>query len=317
MRGRLIRNRRLTRKQRNALLLLCGALCCGVLLFCLGSLARYASDARRTASEEEQFRQLYYASEPPGQSAAAVTPAPAVREFTVALEPTPTPVPAGNPGPTAAPWPDNPEMAVSPAFNRLRKANKDIIGWLAIPGMLEQPVVQRDNEYYLGRDAMKLHNANGALFLEEHISLSARPDTYIIFGHNMKSGEMFGSLRLYEDAAYYRQNALVDFNVLYEDGKYAVFSVADVDILNGLGRYVPFMQLGTMTPEERSACIRQLQEMSMIRSPLQVDAEDQLLLLVTCEGSEHSRRVVAARRLRAGETAETLKTTLKHAGRRQ
>lgn len=328
MRDRLKRNRRLTRKQHRLRLVLCIA--AGCVLFLCGAipLLRYASDARRTAEEEKRFKELYYETQSPSpdMAAGAATPVPATPEPTAAPAPVTAfpaseavsaPSPAAAPEPTAAPWPSNPQMAISPAMARLRKTNKDIIGWLAIPGMLEQPVVQRDNEYYLTRDAEKKHNTNGALFLDEYISLKERPNTYIIFGHNMKTGEMFGNLRMYENAAYYRRNALVDFNVLYEDGKYAIFSIADVDILNGLGHYVPFMQLGSMEPEERNSCIRQLQELSVIRSPLLVDADDQLLLLVTCTGNDNTRRVVAARRLREGETVESLEASLQRAVRRQ
>ena len=331
MRDRLKRNRRLTRKQHRLRLVLCIA--AGCVLFLCGAipLLRYASDARRTAEEEKRFKELYYETQSPSpdMAAGAATPVPAAPSPTAAPAPVTAspaseapavvsaPSPTEAPAPTAAPWPSNPQMAVSPAMARLRKTNGDIIGWLAIPGMLEQPVVQRDNEYYLDRDAEKKHNTNGALFLDEYISLKERPNTYIIFGHNMKTGEMFGNLRMYENAAYYRRNALVDFNVLYEDGKYAIFSIADVDILYGLGHYVPFMQLGSMSPEDRSSCIRQLQELSVIRSPLLVDAEDQLLLLVTCTGNDNTRRVVAARRLREGETAESLEASLQRAVRRQ
>lgn len=331
MRDRLKRNRRLTRKQHRLRLVLCIA--AGCVLFLCGAipLLRYASDARRTAEEEKRFKELYYEtqSSSPAMAAGAATPVPATPEPTAAPAPVTAPPapeapaivsapsPTEAPAPTAAPWPSNPQMAISPAIGRLRKANKDIIGWLAIPGMLEQPIVQRDNEYYLDRDAEKKHNTNGALFLDEYISLKERPNTYIIFGHNMKTGEMFGNLRMYENAAYYRRNALVDFNVLYEDGKYAIFSIADVDILYGLGHYVPFMQLGSMEPEERNSCIRQLQELSVIRSPLLVDEEDQLLLLVTCTGNDNTRRVVAARRVREGETVESLEANLQRAVRRQ
>ena len=75
-------------------------------------------------------------------------------------------------------WPGNPSMTVSARLKNLRKQNRDVIGWLSIPDTLEQAVVQRDNTYYLKRDYRGYHNANGALFLEEGISLAARLDTY-------------------------------------------------------------------------------------------------------------------------------------------
>ena len=204
-------------------------------------------------------------------------------------------------------------MTVLPAIKKLQRQNKDIIGWLSILDMLEQAVVQRDNTYYLKRDYLGYHNANGALFLEEGISLKIRPDTYIIFGHNMKTGEMFGSLRLYEDVGYYRRHAVISFDALYEEGQYVIFAVSDVDTVQGMRHYAPFMLLPGMESEKRADCIRKLQSYSLLYSPVQVSADDQLLLLVTCEGTEESRRVVAARRLREGEDLETLQVSLQYA----
>ena len=157
---------------------------------------------------------------------------------------------------------------------------------------------------------------NGALFLEETISLKSRPDTYIIFGHNMKTGEMFGSLRMFENVSYYRENAVIDFNVLYEDGQYVIFAVADIDTVQGMSRYVPFMLLPGMEAGPRNDAIRKLQAYSSIVSPVRVDAEDQLLLLVTCDGTEDSRRVVAARRLRFGETKQGVSDAVRYARKR-
>lgn len=317
MRDRLRRRPRRSRKQRNIRLLVFGALCALLLCFNVVSLLRYFGDAGRSASQNRMFQELYHGggeSTLPPLSAASFHE-PAMRRFSVPLPaPSETPPPAASVGPEEAPWPGNPALAVSPALQKLRRTNGDIVGWLSIPGMLDQPVVQRDNSYYLARDYLGLHNANGALFLEEHISLQSRPDTYLIFGHNMKTGEMFGNLRLYQDVSYYRRNLLMDFNVLYEDGKYAVFAIADVDIVNGLSRYVPFMELGSMTKADREKCIGRLRDYSLIRTPVQVTAEDQLLILVTCEGSEDSRRVVAARRLRPDETAESMIALAQHAG---
>ena len=198
-------------------------------------------------------------------------------------------------------WPGNPEMTVLEEFRDLQRRNQDIVGWLTIPDMVDQAVVLRDNSFYLKRDYLGYHNVNGALFLEEHTRLAERPNTYIIFGHNMKNGEMFGKLRLFENPSYYRKNPIVDFNVLYEKGRYVIFSAADVDIIGGAARYAPFMQLEQLQGRERERCIALLKRMSEIQTGIPVGPEDQLLLLVTCTGEDHIRHVVAARRLRPQE----------------
>ena len=296
--------------------LLAGCVC--LLLICIGGLVRYALEARRSAQIGQSNREAYYsqASQQEEQEALAQRGG-IIRQFEVTFS---SAAAESSPAPTNAPklsdWPKNPSMAVSAKLQKLRKQNRDVIGWLSIPDTLEQAVVQRDNAYYLKRDYLGYHNANGALFLEEDISLKTRPDTYIIFGHNMKTGDMFGCLRQYEDVGFYRSHALIDFNVLYEDGSYVVFAIADVDTIQGMRYFAPFMQLPGMEPRQRAACIQQLQAYSHLYSPIQVGPEDQLLLLVTCEGTEESRRVVAARRLREGESIETLRSLLQSAKKR-
>lgn len=58
-----------------------------------------------------------------------------------------------------------------------------------------------------------------------------------------------------------------------------------------------------MTGKKRS---EQWERRSIIISALDVRVDDQILLLVTCLDGDTERLVVAARRLREGETAESL-----------
>ncbi len=290
---------------------------CAALLTASGfALARYAAGALRAERVHRDLAEVYQTSEVVREETGLSA---VLRQFEVfyhaaGAEP-------GDPAPTAAPevrgWPGNTAMVISPSLRRLRQRNSDIIGWLSIPGALQQAVVQRDNTYYLRRNELGYHSDGGALFLDEHISLRTRPSAYLIFGHNMKTGDMFGVLRQYENPSFYRQNALVEFDVLYEDGQYVVFAVSQVDTVQGLARYAPFMQLPSLTGEERLACVRRLQALSAIDSPVQVDERDQLLLMITCEGDDDSRRVVAARRLREGESAQSLSQSLQRAKKRE
>lgn len=319
MRIRLRLGRRRNNKQKDIqrMLIIAGCLC--LLLYSVSRLLLYALDAKRSASERQVFQTLYFSeAEKQAEQEALAERSSILRQFEVTFsqQKTAEKAPAQSSVSRISNWPDNPSMTVSAALRKLRQQNGDIIGWLSIPETLEQAVVQRDNTYYLKRDYRGYHNANGALFLEEGISLKTRPDTYIIFGHNMKTGDMFGSLRLYEDVGYYRRHAVIDFNSLYEDGQYAVFAIADVDTVQGMKHYAPFMQLPGMEEKARADCIQKLQAYSLLYSPIPVSADDQLLLLVTCEGAEESRRIVAARRLREGETEQTLSSLLPYARKR-
>lgn len=66
------------------------------------------------------------------------------------------------------------------------------MGWLNMGKLVDEPVVQRDDVFYLTHDATGKENISGAIFLDASINLKTRPYTYILYGHNMKTGAMFG-----------------------------------------------------------------------------------------------------------------------------
>ena len=192
-----------------------------------------------------------------------------------------------------------------PRIQKLRKASRYVIGWITMDS-LDEPVVLKDNVFFLDHDPNGRHNSNGAIFMDESTPLLTRPYTILLYGHNMKSGAMFGNLRKYEDSAYCFRHRIFRFDTLYEEGEYAIFAVTKVNLVPGRRSYVSFPDLQSLRPENRRSAIRSLTENSMHETLLDVNEEDQLLLLVTCVGNDDERLVVAARRLRAGESADSL-----------
>ena len=191
--------RRGKQRQLRRWVLLAGSVC--ALLFCVFGLARYFLNARRSALIAQTFQELYYSeTERQEEQQALAQRSPILKQFEVSFvrAAAENDIAAPTEKPIVSAWPGNPSMTISPSLKKLRQQNKDIVGWLILPDSLGQAVVQRDNEYYLKRDYLGYHNANGALFLEESISLKTRPDTYIIFGHNMKTGDMFGAKFCYD-----------------------------------------------------------------------------------------------------------------------
>ncbi|MBQ8081281.1 MAG: sortase, partial [Clostridia bacterium] len=216
------------------------------------------------------------------------------------------PAPTLPPRLTARPYPGNAGLKIGSRFQALRKENKDIVGFLSIPRLLEEAVVQRDNVFYLTHDAYGRENANGAIFLDAGVGLKTRPYTLLLYGHNMRSGAMFGCLRNYENTAFYRQNPWIAFDSLYEEGKYVIFSVGRFSMEAQDQDYLDLYALLSVRLEERQAAIARLTEGSMYTQAADVAPEDQLLLLVTCMDDPADRRVVAARRLRPGEDETAL-----------
>lgn len=262
----------------------------------------------------EELRQVYYAEEEePSASVPAAVPTEVPTEAPTAV-PTALPESTPSPLPTSTPqarlpkvrYPNNNYAIASSRFQKLKRQNEDIIGWLTITDMVDEAVVQRNNTYYLDRDYKGYHNKNGAIFLDEVIDLRTRPYTLMLYGHNMKSGLMFGSLRNFENPTYYRRSPFITFDTAYEDGKYVIFAVGTISTDAKNWRYVNFAHLLSSSIPLRTQAIASINRFSVYNGLIDVQPEDQLLILVTCVDAVEDRRIVAARRIREGESEDEL-----------
>lgn len=283
--------------------------------FGLVKLIGYGVDWMASRQTVQELRAVYYAEPTPASIAAtdAPTAAPAP-----SAAPTSAPVPTQSAIPRlpAAAYPDNPKAEISSRFRKLRKESKYIVGWLKMDTLMDEPVVQRDNVYYLNHDAKGRENVNGALFLDSGIPLKSRPYTCIIYGHNMKSGAMFGSLRNYENRAYYHNAPFITFDTMYEEGRYVIFAVGSVSTEEWSRHYVDFYALKSADIAGRQKAIDALISASVHTCTIDVQPEDQLLVLVTCVDKDEERRVVAARRIRDGEDEKELKKQVEKSRKR-
>ena len=214
-------------------------------------------------------------------------------------------------------YPDNPEKTVNSSFRSVRKENKDIIGWLTVDRQMDEAVVQRDHVYYLDHDVMLNRNVNGAILLDAAVRLDeGRPYALILYGHNMKTGRMFGWLRNYENTNFYHNNPWVRFNTVYEDGKYVVFAAGIISTAPGSEKYVDLFAMTSRRREDLQKAIGTLIDVSVHTCTIDVDPSDQILVLVTCVDADDERRVVAARRIRDGESEEDLQQLVKRSRNR-
>ena len=198
-------------------------------------------------------------------------------------------------------YPDNPKLLVSSRFKALQKKNRDITGWLTIGNLLDEAVVQRDEVFYMDHDALGKKNVNGAIFLDSGISLRTRPYSLILYGHNMKTGAMFGCLRNFEKLSFYHRNPFIDFDSKYEEGRYVIFAVGSVSMQSYKREYLDFFALTSEDIQERREAIDAIKAGSVYTCTIDVQPDDQLLILITCVEKDEDRRVVAARRIREGE----------------
>lgn len=292
------------------------AVCACVFVTCLALLVRYYSDIAASRGASEELSRVYQAAQSTAAPTAAPTQPPTMAPTqSPAAAPAAAPLATATPAPASAPssaaelwpttYPDNPKLKVSQVFDDLQAQNRDIVAWLHIEGELDEPVVQRDNTYYLTHNALRQESVTGALFLDENCDLIRVPTQLLIHGHNMKEGAMFGMLKKYKvkGAAYYREHAYLNMNTLYENGRYVIFAVAEVDIRAGQPHYLPFWHHSRFSSAEAfTDYVTTARACSLYRCSVDVRPGDRLLTLSTCTGdNDNERLVVMARKLRPDE----------------
>lgn len=306
-----VRRRRKRRRPRiNWFRLAALVVCACVFLTCSVLLIRYfvsISASRRASRELEKIYTAAVTEQPTLQPTAVFSPVPTFKAPEITQ--TPLPLPTATPGVNAiwpSVYPNNPTLRVSSVFYELQRQNPDIVGWLKIDGVLEEPVLQRDNEYYLTHNVRHEKSVTGALFLEESCNLDAVPTQIVIHGHNMKEGAMFGSLKKYKvkDASFYRSHPFIEFNTIYENSRYVIFAVAEVDIRSGNVAHLPFWYQSRFSSVSAfESYVQKARALSQYRCNVDVVPGDRLLTLATCNGSEENKRlVVMARRIRENES---------------
>ena len=159
--------------------------------------------------------------------------------------------------------------------------NADCIGWICIPGTaVDYPLMHtpEDSEKYLRKDFYGAYSINGVPFLDGRCSLESA--NLIIYGHNMKNGTMFGSLKNYTDASYYAEHPTIELETAAGKALYTIFSVMKVQKEDAWYR---FLIVDTETDFLHQ--IRYARECALYDTGIIPTYGQQLLTLSTCYGS--------------------------------
>lgn len=186
-------------------------------------------------------------------------------------------------------------------YKSLYNSNKTLIGWIKIADtIIDYPVMQTgDNTYYLEHNSNLEEDRNGALFLDTNCDIKNPGSNYIIYGHNMKSGKMFGSLEKYESADYCAGHRYIRFDTIYEEGTYEVMYVFRSHVYKQeevVFKYYQFYDANS--EEEFQSYMNEMEEMSFYDTGVTASYGDMLLTLSTCDYEEtNGRFVVVAKRI--------------------
>ena len=182
-----------------------------------------------------------------------------------------------------------------PEYLDLYKLNKNLIGWIKIADtIVDYPVLQTiDNEFYLTHDFKQDYNRGGSIFLDKRCDFSKPSTNLILYGHNLKSEKMFGTLKYYKSEDYYKEHSVIGFDTLYEKGQYQIVFVFESDIYQEkdvVFKYYDFIDANS--EHEFNSNIQEMDKISIYDTGYDVEYGDELLTLSTCDNNESTKRFV-------------------------
>ncbi|MCR5032296.1 MAG: class B sortase [Lachnospiraceae bacterium] len=164
----------------------------------------------------------------------------------------------------------------------LQQLNSDIIGWIYIPDTkVNYPVVRgEDNSYYINRTFRLTYNSSGSIFMD----YANQPDftdlNTILYGHNMKNGAMFGSLKKYyqEEGYAYDHPYFYIYTPDKKWNKYQIFSCYHTQADSSSYDYV--------TEDMYEKYVQRAKSHSAFNLGVDVDTENKktIVTLSTCSG---------------------------------
>ena len=186
-------------------------------------------------------------------------------------------------------------------YQDLIQLNKKLVGWIKIEGTkVDYPVLQTtNNDYYLNHNFDQEEDRNGSIFMDKDCAIWPRSQNLILYGHNMKSGKMFGSLKNYKDQSFQKKHPTIHFDTIYEKGKYEVmyvFSEVVHEEAEVAFKYYQFISANSEV--EYNSYMNDMAAMSLYDTGVTSEYGDALITLSTCDYTAGAERfVIVAKRV--------------------
>lgn len=179
-------------------------------------------------------------------------------------------------------------------FDSLLAINTDVVGWIEMEAIdVSYPIAQGgDNNYYLHRTIQKTDNFAGSIFLDYQNHSNFGDRNSIIYGHNMKNGSMFGSLRKYREQETWEKSPYFWIYTPEYIYKYEIFSCAEVD------KFSDDYRITFSDREDFEAYLERVKAQSLVANDTEVGYGDTIVTLSTCTGNDATRFIVQGKRVR-------------------
>ena len=177
------------------------------------------------------------------------------------------------------------ESGILLELEALYKLNKDVVGYLYIPGTnVNYPVLHRPSQkdYYLYKDILGRDDNHGSLYVREACNVFSPSDNVTIYGHNMADATMFAHLFRFKDETFFNEHPIVYFDNLYERHTYQVLCLFRTSGTYGVG--FPYHLYDDFEDEaEFNEFVKKIRKLAIHDSGISVSYGDKFICLSTCE----------------------------------
>lgn len=184
-------------------------------------------------------------------------------------------------------------------YQELAAKNPDMAGWIRIEDtVVDYPVMHtpENEEKYLHKDFDGNYSNAGLPFMDDKCDPDNPTLSRILFGHNMRSGQMFAVLHQYMDKDFFKAHAAIQMDTLNSRTTYQAVALLPLLLTEmqkpSMACYQP---VDTSVQENVDAFNAYLEEYARILDG-KIERNDQVLVLSTCAyASGYNRLVLIAR----------------------
>lgn len=178
-------------------------------------------------------------------------------------------------------------------FVKLKKQNSDIYAWINVPGTaVDYPVLRHESEnsYYLTHSVDKKKSAYGSIYTQNYNDMDFADFNTVVYGHNMKNGSMFGTLKKYRDKTFFEQNQYIN---VYMPGRIIKYQIFAAYVWDDRHILLNFDFENEAIREAYIDMIFSTRKMNAnINNDLTVTKNDKIITLSTCTGNDEERYLV-------------------------
>ena len=197
------------------------------------------------------------------------------------------------------------EVNVPVDFNKLKKVNDDIYAWIRIPYadkedvyIVDYPILQskegEDRSYYLTHDVNRNKSSyaiiRSAIYTQDYNSKDFNDFNTLIYGHNMKNGTMFGTLKKYRNKEFFETNREIE---IYMPGRILKYKIFAAYVFDDRHIMLSFDFEEKMDREIYLDTVFSKRSLyNNFADDITVDTDDKIITLSTCTNNDSERYLV-------------------------